>query len=290
MALAAILRAPESYRKKVGTLVALVVAFTLPLPLVGIIALLGLRLLLKIRPSSDPGRNYVIGERAYLTMEKFDASGRAAGQSILDILGSRNNALRRTAILALRAVEAKKALPVLVKAIADSDEQVRLLAQTQFNKIIAALETTIKQMESDLAQMPREPSRLIDLAEQYHELVYLGVSSEETEQLYLDRAIELLRESLEIDPENKGARFFLLKCLIKRGRLEEGETCLADLRRAGFQEDFLRVWRADILYQKRDWAALEQTLHEMRQSKGTDPRLGGMVEFWLGTSGLQTLS
>jgi tetratricopeptide (TPR) repeat protein len=290
MVLATVLVAPETYQKHKSTTLAFVIAFTLPVPLAGILALVAFRLLFKIKPVEDPSRKYVFGDRRFLTVERPEVSLRKTHQSILDVLSSRNNALRRTAILALRAVEAKKSLPVLIKAIGDSDEQVRLLAQTQFNKIIAALELTIKQMEAELGDFSADSGKLIQLAEQYHELVYLGLSSEETEQLYLDRAIQLLRLALKSEPENKGARFFLLKCLIKRGLLGEAEECLNELQQAGFQDDFLRVWRADVLYQKRDWAALERTLNEMRQSKGTDPRLGGMLEFWLGTQGLQTLT
>ena len=44
---------------------------------------------------------------------------------------------------AISLVEPKKALPLLQKAIQDSDEQVRLLAQTLFNQIIAGLKTEV---------------------------------------------------------------------------------------------------------------------------------------------------
>jgi polysaccharide biosynthesis protein PelE len=278
---------PEGYRKRWVTGSALILAFTLPLPFVGIAGLVVFRLLLETRPVDDLNSRYVLGERQFLTFQRPELAFRKSQQSILEVLSSRNNSLRRTAILALRAVEPKKSLPVLIKAIADSDEQVRLLAQTQFNKIIANLELTIKKMEAEIKEGEISAKSCIGLAEQYHELVYLGLSSEETEQLYLTRAIELLQKALELEPQHNGARFFLLKCLIKRGLGEQAERCLEELRQAGFQEEFLRVWRADIQFQRRDYASLRKTLEEMRQAKSTDPRLSGLIEFWLGNSGLQ---
>ena len=283
-----LLTMPASYKKHIITATALILALVLPLPVVGIVSIVAFRLLFLVRPTLDNSKNYMVGERQYLTLQRFDAAASGKGQrSILEILSGRDNELRRTAIMALRAVEAKKSLPVLVKAIADSDEQVRLLAQTQFNKIIANLELTIKKMEAEISSAPPAPAKLVELAEQYHELVYLGLSSDETEQLYLDRSIELLERALTSEPDNKSARFFLLKCCIKRGQTGRAEELITELVRQGFQQDFLRVWEADILFQRRDWANLEKTLQLMRTSKNTDPRLGGMMEFWLGTGSNQ---
>lgn len=280
---------PLSYRKQLLTSTALIIGFLLPLPIIGLLAILGFRLLFLIRPSQDASKSYMLGSRQYLTLQRFDdpTSGRTQ-RSILDILGGRDNELRRTAIMALRAVEAKKSLPVLVKAIADSDEQVRLLAQMQFNKIIANLELTIKKMEAEISTSAPPAGKLVELAEQYHELVYLGLSSDETEQLYLNRAIELLDRAIQVEPDNKSTKFFLLKCLVKRGETARAEQLIEELIAQGFQADFLRIWEADIDFQRRDWPALEKALQMMRASKNTDPRLGGLIEFWLGTGGNQS--
>ncbi len=272
---------PPSYRQARITSMALYLGFCGPLPLAGSLALITFRLLLRLRPSAHPEKNYIFGDRQVLALARFGEAAQSS-KSVLDVLSGRGNEVRRNAILALRSVDAKKSLPVLQKAIQDSDEQVRLLEQTQFNKIIAGLELMIKKMETELTASPRSADKLVQLAEQYHELVYLGLSSEETETIYLERAVELLREALTLAPENEAARFLLLKCFVKSENLPAARDCLQRLKDSGFQPEFLAAWESEIHFQARDWESLERTLKVMQNRKATDPRLRNLMEFWLG--------
>lgn len=272
---------PETYRHTPWTFRALVFGFCGPLPVLGLLFLAGFRELFKSPAKEDPAKNYYFGERQVLTIDRFEESGRNAHRSFFEILSGRDNVLRRKAILALRSVDVKKALPVLQKAIQDGDEQVRLLAQTQFNKIIANLELTIKKMEASLAQSTREPGRLVQLAEQYHELVFLGLSSEETQKIYLDRATELLREALKINPELNPARVLLLKCLVKNGARGDARACLDRLRAHGHDDRFLGPWEAELLFEERNWPALRGLLLRLQAGRSPDPRLQRQLEFWL---------
>jgi tetratricopeptide (TPR) repeat protein len=276
---------PGTYRQTPWTFLALVTGFCGPLPVLGLLFLAGFRELFKSPAKEDPAKNYYFGERQVLTVDRFEESGRNAHRSFFEILSGRDNVLRRKAILALRSVDVKKALPVLQKAIQDGDEQVRLLAQTQYNKIIAKLELTIKKLEASLAQSTREPGRLVQLAEQYHELVFLGLSSDETQKIYLDRATELLREALQTNPELNPARVLLLKCLVKNGARKDARECLDQLRAKGFDDRFLGLWEAELLFEERDWPGLRGLLQRMQSSRLVDSRLQRQLEFWLNPAG-----
>ena len=197
-------------------------------------------------------------------------------------MNGRDNVLRRKAILALRAVDQRQALPVLQKAIQDGDDQVRLLAQTQYNKILAGIELSVKGLEAEIQKGSPTVVRLLQLAEQYHELVFLGLSSEETQVIYLGRAIELLALAVQQQPDHTGARLLLLKCLVRSRKLEAAEVELGELKKRGVRQEILMPWDADVRFQRRDWSSLMDCLKTMKANRARDARLGTHIDFWLG--------
>ena len=275
---------PEEYRRSNWTFVALVMGFALPLPVLGPLFLLGYRLLLLIKPARNIESKYVLGTTQYLTLPRHELAEHDEPRSVADILNGKDNVVRRAAILALRVVEPKKALPLLQKAIQDSDEQVRLLAQTQFNQIIAGLEGRVKTLEAELATPPRHLNKLLLLAEQYHELVYLGLATDETQTIYLGRALELLAEAARTAPDNTAVRFLTVKCALKAGQLDLARSGIQFLRQKGWQAEVLVPWEAEIAYHERDWLRLAATLQEIEGTGAAAGVLRGPVEFWLGTA------
>ena len=272
---------PVGYAKSGWTFTALVVGLAGTLPAVGFLLLAGLRVMLALRVAQRPDQRYILGTRRYLTEETAGEIAGESPRSIIEILHGASPKARRNAILALRDVEPKKALPLLQKAIQDSDEQVRLLAQTQFNRIIAGLELAIKQLEAELAHPPRPLSKLLHLAEQYHELVYLGLSSEETQKIHLDRAIELLREAAPHAPDNPAVPFLMMRCFLKNEDVAQARVCLKQLQSRGWGKELTVGWEAEIHFLERDWAALGRCLRQLQATPSTAPALRETVEFWL---------
>ncbi|MBI5801680.1 MAG: tetratricopeptide repeat protein [Verrucomicrobia bacterium] len=272
---------PEQYRRLGWTFAALVIGFALPLPVIGPAFLLGYRLLLLMKPARNVESKYVLGTTQYLTLPRHELDVHEEPRSVAEILNGKDDVVRRAAILALRIVEPKKALPLLQKAIQDSDEQVRLLAQTQFNQIIAGLEGRVKTLEADLATPPRHLNKLLLLAEQYHEMVYLGLATDETQAIYLGRAIELLDEAASTAPDNTAVRFLLVKCSLKAGRLDQARAGIQFLRKKGWQPEVLVPWEVEIAFLERDWELLSTTLKKLDVSGATPAVLRGPMEFWL---------
>ncbi len=272
---------PEEYQRSGWTFAALVIGFALPLPVLGPLFLLGYRLLLLMKPARNVESKYVLGTTQYLTLPAYEQEVHEEPRSVAEILNGKDNVVRRTAILALRVVEPKKALPLLQKAIQDSDEQVRLLAQTQFNYIIASLEGRVKTLEAELASPPRHLNKLLLLAEQYHEMVYLGLATDETQTIYLNRALELLTEAGKLAPDNTAVRFLLVKCALKSGHLDQARDGILFLHRKGWQPEVLVPWEAEIAYLERDWLRLATTLRRLDASGDAPGVLQGPLEFWL---------
>jgi len=273
---------PEDYRRHPVTLTALIVGFCLPLPVFGPLFLLGFRLIIRREEADLEEANFVVGTRQYLTMPKDEEIVHENPRSVAQILNSNDRAARRAAILALRVVEPKKALPLLQKAIQDSDEQVRLLAQTMFNQIIANLESEVKNLEAEIAEHPHWNKQLL-LAEQYHELVYLGLATDETEVIYLNRAVELLEDAQSVVPDNTTIRFLLLKCLLRLGQYEKAKRRIQHLDSLGWRSEITAPWLAEIYYMERNWPALREVLNQLKANDATASILRGPIEFWLGS-------
>ena len=273
---------PASYGKSRPTFVALLTGFCVPVPLLGQAAIATFRRVLDQKVQEDPEQHYIIANREALTMHESFEEVVNNPKSIPEILHGRDPKTRRNAVLALRCVEVRRAIPVLQKAIQDSDEQVRLLAQAQFNKIIAALEVGIKEIEAELHSGPRSCTTLIRLSELYHELVYLGLSSDESMRLYLGRSADLLEEALKLTPEDLNISVSLLRCYVKLGNTAPAHDRLTFLRSKNYRRELMGPWESDLFYQDRDWPALVESLRALRPSQGRMTILDDQIKLWVG--------
>ena len=273
---------PPSYGRSRLTFAALLAGFCLPVPLLGQLSIAIFRRVLDQTVHEDPERHYVIGSRDVLTMHESMENVVHNPKSVPEILRGRDSQTRRHAILALRHVDVRRAIPVLQKAIQDSDEQVRLLAKSHFNRIMASLEVGIKKIEAELQSEPRTPERLIRLAELYHELVYLGLSSEESMKLYLERCVDLLEEAKRATPEDLNISVSLLRCYVKLGQTEGARIQLEYLRSKNYRRELLSPWESDLFYQDRDWPALVESLRALRPRPGRMTVLDPQIKLWVG--------
>jgi hypothetical protein len=259
---------------------ALCVGFCAPAPGAGHAVALAIGWVSCSQPAGREEPDYCFGDTDALTEIIPDDTPRSP-QSVLAILRGRDIDLRRRSILALRAVDSRRAVPVLQKGIQDSDEQVRLLSQTLLHQVAHRLEFRLKAREAELATGVALPARLIELAELYHELVFLGLSSEETEVIYLDRAVALLDQALRDAPGDPGALRLLLRCHLRREESAPAWKCLADLRAAGVAPEALVPWEAELLFLDRDWLRLRSVLSQGRAEFTTDNRFRRVVDFCL---------
>ena len=124
-------------------------------------------------------------------------------------------------------------------------------------------------------------NKLLPLAEQYHELVYLGLATDETQTIYLGRAVELLEEAAQLAPESTAVHFLLVKCALKSGHLDEARTGIQFLRQKGWQPEVLIPWEAEIAFLERDWPKLANTLGGLEATGATPNVLRAATEFWL---------
>ena len=255
------------------------VALALPVPFIGLLLLIYLQRITLAGVKPKRKLDFIVGEREVVTTP--GKWSRHARRSIVDILHGTDQTERRRAVLLLRQIDPKKSLPILKKAIQDSDEQVRLLAQTLFSKIISGLELDIKTREAQLEKVAQSPAIMLQLAELYHELVYLGLASEESEKLYLERAEQLASEALKFSQDHQPALFLLLRCHVKAQDFEAAKLRLTQLRALGFQEEALLPWELEIYFSQKNWSEFKKLLLKFRREFPTSHRLREQTDFWL---------
>lgn len=253
-------------------------------PVVGILAILylGLQSRKSIR-SNDEDLPYITGTELEDMIQDSGLAGDSIKKSVVDLLHGPDTVARRNAILALKEVEPRLSIPLLRKGVQDSDEQVRIYAQNNLARIITGQEQSIKRAEANLTRAPEDAAAMVRLADEYHELVYLGlVDDDEGCISYLDKAIALLDSALQMDPENQQALFLLMKCCIRRSNLPKAEICATKLKEVGMQNEILIPWVLEIQFAGRRWDELKSTFAAFRDARYSNPKIESLTEFWIG--------
>lgn len=182
-------------------------------------------------------------------------------QSILEILQQAEGPCRAHAILALKDVEPVQAIPLLRRALQDSDELVRIYAQNLLSRIVERVEGNTRRLERQLAES-RTPSCLVRLAEQYHELVYLGILEEpEGCQMAMKKALALLEEATALEPANPHLYLLSLKYSLRNRDLSRSRRHLAEVEAMpGCTPEQLLPLKGELAFLEKDWAALRGLL------------------------------
>lgn len=254
-----------------------VLGFAALVPLLGVLFVTGFALLQLFIPAPASEQKFYIGQSAYLTVSGGQPASAEPHESVLKILAGTDPSARRKAILRLRYVEPRRAIPILQRAVQDSDEQVRILAQSQLSKMIGRLEVDIKFLENQLQSNPAFGTRL-ELAERYHELVFLGISSQETAIIYLERSLGLVQAALQSKTGDPNALLLQLKCQVRLNATSGAQQTICSLESIRYDPAVLLPWKVEVAYLLRDWPAVRDLV---QQSTDASDRLLSVSSFWL---------
>lgn len=212
------------------------------------------------------------------------------GRSLSDILhGSDSVTERVAAVLAVRHLPTRAAVPILRLALRDPADDVRLLAYAMLDRRDAALQSRIQALETSLAREPLAPGDAAamhrTLARLHWELAYSGLATGAVEQRALDSAAAHARAALAVDAAadtaaDRGTLFLLGRILLRQGALREAEQVLTRARELGIAESSIRPFLAEIAFLERRFAHVRAHL----DAGGRDQRPGVasyLGRFWL---------
>lgn len=252
-------------------------------PVIGPLASLILIFVLQ-RPLVEHARNdYVIWDDDSDSRWKDQPVTELAAHSIVEILHSPSPHRRRNAILALRNLEPQLAIPLLRKALLDSDEQVRIYSQNILASILSHFESRIKDLEQLQRNSPGAAGPAIRLAEYYYELVYLDVAGDsEAATHYLKKALALLEQVASAEPDNRHVPLLGLKFALRAEDITLARQWLQRLESFQFDEMQVMPWRLEIAYREHQWESLRQMFGEFQNMKPINPKITNLARFWFG--------
>lgn len=239
-----------------------------------------------------------IALRAHVVRPSADARLRKqalAAQAIVPIRevleGESSAAERIQAVMALRRMPARDALPLLRIALGDASEDVRLLAYAILERREKGLRASIeRKLEALDAHEDGSSSRLAALRELAHdhwELVHGGFVEGELAQRTLQLAAEHAHAALEHIRRDNGAPEGSLSVLLARVELRRGETISAAralqlAARVGVAESTLAPLHAELAFIERRFERIPRLLALASGAQLDRPRLHAVIEHWRG--------
>ncbi|HKP63077.1 MAG TPA: HEAT repeat domain-containing protein [Polyangiales bacterium] len=188
---------------------------------------------------------------------------------------------RVRSVMALRRMDPRRAVPLLRLALADSSEDVRLLAYAILERREKQIRQRIERALGELRENPAEPLRLMrSLAHDHWELVYGGFSEGEAQTLNLNQAAHWAEAALHAAFDGTTA------LLLARVRLSQGDGAAAwrltvsAAEHAGVASDVCAPLLAEAAFLLRNFDWIPRLLANVYDNPLQSPRLQPVARFW----------
>jgi hypothetical protein len=272
---------------------ACVMVFTIP-----ILGALGVALLIVPawrgqRPAEDDGVVEISLPHAAApgggTAQEGAAQVNLAPAPIEVVLRTQGTAQKRVAsVMALRRMDAQRAVPLLRVALGDKHEDVRLLAYAILERREKELRGRIEVLLSDLeglqagseaAEGKQRAAVLKALAEQHWELVHGGFLSGDVEKQTLLSAVNYGHDSLLLAPDGSLA-LLLARMQLRARKPASAQRYLSAASELGVANSVLAPLYAETAFLLRRFDAIGPLLAEAGSATLARPKLDAVARFW----------
>lgn len=224
---------------------------------------------------------FILEDEIFEMDAHFDPARIEASTSIVSVLNQEDDDMRRNAALALKKCEPKFAIPILKRAMQDSDEEVRIYCLNIFNGYCDALEKSIRVLQNRRMKKGSNVDVLISIADKYAEQVFVGIFEDQVEEVFtLKKAQDCLEEALSLEEDNQDVLLRLLRIAIRTGSFDRAEYALNELEIRNFPSDLLVEWKAELAYWKNDWKGVRKLFGEVKDKESIDKNVLVLKEFW----------
>jgi polysaccharide biosynthesis protein PelE len=189
---------------------------------------------------------------------------------------------RIRAVMTLRHMEARRAVPLLRQAFAHESEDVRLLAFGILEQREKRLRARIKRSEARLANARASDDGISQhrrLARDHWELVYGGFVSGDLEPLTLGRASEHAAQVLAREADANMA-LLLARIHLRKREPDQAWAELERAERAGLSRASSAPLFAEAAFQMRRFGEIPTILRGVRRAQLRRPELEPVAEFW----------
>lgn len=195
---------------------------------------------------------------------------------------SKDVGARLRAVMATRQLTDKLAVPILQVALRDPVDDVRLLAYALLDGKERIIYANVKEISAKLTEAPPSLHGSLHkrLAQEYWELVYLGLAQGEVLAHVLAKADDHARKAIEALRDDAGVRFLHGRILMAKGMREEARRALDDAEALGLPNEKLLPYRADLAFQERAFDEVVDCLRALPEESKKRPPLAAVVEYW----------
>jgi hypothetical protein len=203
----------------------------------------------------------------------------------------RSTSQRIRAVLALRDMPARLALPLLRQLLGDPDEEIRLLAysiaSTWEQRVTADLQKVKQEFEALQARSTARPEALAQAAKRVAELqmefIYQGLAQGDLRRFALDQAWTYTQFGLRVQPNDPTLLMLQLRLAMARDDLDAAQDALMRLD----ENASPAVWvpyAAELAWKARHFTAVRAILSQLRMAE-VAPRLRPMMQLWFAEEG-----
>lgn len=188
------------------------------------------------------------------------------------------------ALMAAGAVPGQQGSRLLQMATGDSDDEIRLVAFNIFDKREKNISAAISHMLRELKDTGDDREKGVicgRLAFSYWEFIYNELVRDELREFCLDQALHYARMNEELKGPNHSIALLTGRVLLLRGDTDGAAQAFEKALALGAAPGKGVPFQAELLYLKRDFAALKRLLssHPPLRHK---PGIGAVVSFWGG--------
>lgn len=238
---------------------------------------------------ADTGKSQKIYERLVLGWDDF--SEKSHSVPYMDIITLGTEQQRRGALDKITRHFTPELAPVLIKALEDPVNSVRIQAATILAKLEQGFSQNAALLEKKIKNTPNNAKSIqaiLQLAKHYDNFSHAGfILDKDRENALRARAMELYERYLELQPDDKEVYFYLGRLYLKNKNITEAHSLLK-----ACMEDKARITPAliwcylECLYHKRDFEALKHEAKTYFSYLGQDEaesfKVMEMVRLWGG--------
>lgn len=200
---------------------------------------------------------------------------------------SRPTGQRIRAVLALRDMPARLALPLLRQLLGDPDEEIRLLAYSIASnweqRVTADLQQAKEAFEALQGRRTARPETLAQAAKRVAELqmefIYQGLAQGDLRRFAIDQAWTYTQIGLRVQPTDPTLLMLQLRLALAREDFEAAQEALLRLD----ENTSPAVWvpyAAELAWLSRNFVAVRASLSRLRAAE-VAPRLRPLIQLWL---------
>jgi len=263
-----------------------VFAFSFALPLLGMLGIVLGVLPALSREAKPVGRAYGIlrNDRMRVAFPVYPARYGPGGFRARLLARGTPAAQRMGALLAIRRRSSPRGNRLLKEMLRDPADELRLAAYAALERMERDSQASLAAANVVLREAGYGPGRraaLRRLAFLHWEAAYQELADGEVSRHHLEQALPAAQELLDLDPGDAFMALLKGRILARLGAWDSAQSAFAAAAGSGAEATRLLPHRAELDFQKRDFAAVRGHLEELRGQSPGGP-LEPVLRFWLG--------